>query len=137
MQNTGEDWDNVALTLSTASPLLASELPKVQPWRITTRKVWRGQDRRQRATLSQQNYASTMRPSLGSVPDRGEGLDDLLNRSETLAISAESFRRADVGPAIQVSEGAISSTFAIDGLSTVPSDNSSHKVSIAVSDRTS
>ena len=42
---------------------------------------------------------------------------------------------AGAGPQVTVSEGAISSTFGIDGLSTIPSDNSSHKVSIAVSCR--
>lgn len=34
-QQTGEDWNDVALTLSTARPAEASGPPRLQPWRIT------------------------------------------------------------------------------------------------------
>lgn len=33
-QNTGEDWLNVALTLSTAQPALALTVPELQPWYV-------------------------------------------------------------------------------------------------------
>lgn len=33
-QNTGETWDGVALTLSTARPALTSSLPELEPWYI-------------------------------------------------------------------------------------------------------
>ena len=48
-------------------------------------------------------------------------------------IASGAFKRTAKSPTVHVSKGAISSTFAIEGLSTIPSDNSSHKVSIAVS----
>src|SRR5258708_17423102 len=35
-QETGEDWKGIALTLSTASPLVGSEIPKLGPWTIGT-----------------------------------------------------------------------------------------------------
>lgn len=37
-QNTGEDWQNVALTLSTARPELGTEMPRLNPWYIATIK---------------------------------------------------------------------------------------------------
>ena len=36
-QNTGEDWPNVALTLSTAEPALSLEIPELDPWYIAPR----------------------------------------------------------------------------------------------------
>jgi len=36
-QNTGEDWTNVALTLSTAQPALALVIPELDPWYIAPR----------------------------------------------------------------------------------------------------
>ena len=33
-QQTGEDWSNIALTLSTARPSMGSEMPPLQDWRI-------------------------------------------------------------------------------------------------------
>jgi uncharacterized protein (TIGR02231 family) len=33
-QNTGEDWKNITLTLSTASPALAGVVPELKPWYI-------------------------------------------------------------------------------------------------------
>jgi len=132
MQNTGEDWDGVALTLSTASPLLASDIPKVRPWRITVPRP--------------QIVRSVRKKSLGFIQygrAAADGDDSFSRASEPHIVRLEGgsddatvpagFWRADVGPAVQVSKGAISSTFAIEGLSTIPSDNSSHKVSIAVS----
>ncbi len=37
-QNTGEDWHDVALTLSTARPELGTEMPRLSPWYIATIK---------------------------------------------------------------------------------------------------
>lgn len=37
-QNTGEDWHDVALTLSTARPELGTEMPRLTPWYINTIK---------------------------------------------------------------------------------------------------
>ncbi len=36
-QNTGEDWPNVALTLSTAEPALSLEVPELDPWYVAPR----------------------------------------------------------------------------------------------------
>ncbi|KAF8319062.1 hypothetical protein DL93DRAFT_2164755 [Clavulina sp. PMI_390] len=37
-QMTGEDWKDVPITLSTASPQIGAKIPKVKPWRITAKK---------------------------------------------------------------------------------------------------
>lgn len=36
-QNTGEDWNNVMLTLSTARPNIGARMGELTPWRITTK----------------------------------------------------------------------------------------------------
>jgi uncharacterized protein (TIGR02231 family) len=127
-QSTGEDWEDVSLTLSTASPLLGSAVPKVQPWRIAVHRpipIYRTFGATPCGALVPQAAAQAAPPS-----------PPILNRRRTHTVSSYSVDEAIVfneGPNIHVREGAISSTFAIEGLSTIPSDNSSHKVSIAVS----
>lgn len=38
-QNTGEDWDNVQLTLSTARPSIGGRMPELEPWYLRERGV--------------------------------------------------------------------------------------------------
>lgn len=124
-QSTGEDWKGVSLTLSTASPLLGSTVPKVQPWRISVPKTH---------AYQQYHMAPMPTPSalVRAVP---AGAAESIARKRSRKVSSPNIGEEilfDQGPKIQVREGAISFTFAIEGLSTIPSDNSSHKVSIAV-----
>ena len=123
-QSTGENWEGVSLTLSTASPLLGSPVPKVQPWRIAVRGF-------------------IPKYSFGAVPSRAQAQQQVAalpvltpqRRGTTSRFSSievdETF--VDEGPNIQIRQGAIGSTFTVEGLSPIPSDGSSHKVSIAVS----
>lgn len=134
-QNTGEDWDGVILTLSTASPLLGSEIPVLGSWKIGPRPVvvprYRGRERKPEpqpvfmVTPSMPPPPGGLGGPYGFAQPPGPGM--MLSSVQQPMVYAES------GPAIAVSEGAISSTFEIEGLSTIPSDNTSHKVSIAVS----
>ena len=121
-QSTGEDWKEVLLTLSTASPLLGTAVPQVQPWRISAvmprPPVYR--------------FSSALATgAAGALPPPSPAPQ--MRRSRKVSHSLDEEVTFDQGPSIQVREGAISSTFAIEGLSTIPSDQSSHKVSIAVS----
>jgi uncharacterized protein (TIGR02231 family) len=38
-QQTGENWDNISLTLSTARPALSSRLPDLEPWFVNLEKI--------------------------------------------------------------------------------------------------
>ncbi|KAF9516192.1 hypothetical protein BS47DRAFT_1442695 [Hydnum rufescens UP504] len=91
-QHTGEDWNGVALILSTAAPLIGSEIPELVPWLE----------------------------------------DDADEAVETSHIGFKSFRSRP--RAVVVQEGAVSSVFHIEGQSTIPSDDLSHKVSIVALD---
>ena len=128
-QNTGEDWDGVVLTLSTASPLLRSNIPVLQPWKIgpfvppppPQPGVPMARMAPERIRMRQRGSGKAARKQLAPQTVLAEDDEEL----ETVFAAG--------GPKVAVSEGAISSTFEIDGLSTIPSDNTSHKVSIAVS----
>jgi uncharacterized protein (TIGR02231 family) len=137
-QSTGEDWSNVSLTLSTASPLLTSTIPALDAWTIQQDRgpvVWNNptaftmaKSKRKSASLLPE-----MNLNLARILERGEKLDTLMERADELRSQSHLFKRA--ARAVS-SEGSINATFAIDGLSTIPSDTTensqAHKVSIAV-----
>lgn len=127
-QNTGEDWEGVVLTLSTASPLLGSDIPVLQPWKIGQVKAVPPSSQVLSSFFTPIASASRGRPIMQSMSRMAA--DDLLDGGGG---GRERASYGGSGPKIAVSEGAISSTFEIDGLSTIPSDKASHKVSIAVS----
>ena len=142
-QYTGEDWNGVNLTLSTASPLTGTDIPKLEPY-------W----------ISERRYKSTARRVSGGVSGGAESMK-FLSIPETSALKDMglpvkkrfSFKAASVddgfGPAgalppgffgaqdSEAVEGAVSTTFGIPGLSTIPSDpddasgQQTHKVSVA------
>ncbi|KAG8893270.1 hypothetical protein FRC00_010737, partial [Tulasnella sp. 408] len=115
-QSTGEDWSDVALTLSTASPLHGTEIPTLAPYRI-------GYPR----TVSA--YALKSR-SLGGMRAFGGGALESAKKRK----GASTFEV----PNATVVESATSSTFLIEGLSNIPSSDpgstKAHKATIAVVD---
>ncbi|KAB5591411.1 hypothetical protein CTheo_5165 [Ceratobasidium theobromae] len=126
-QTTGEDWPDVALTLSTASPQLGSKVPTLKTWRIgppapippPSPVVYHP------APLGRQG--ATRSAGFSGAPG---------------AIMAEAFRSALPPPpppmavrkAHVASAGVLSATFGIPGQSNIPSDEGNHKVVIAVLD---
>ncbi|KAG8947132.1 hypothetical protein FRC04_010983 [Tulasnella sp. 424] len=113
-QSTGEDWDEVDLSLSTASPQLGTDIPSLGPYKIGP------------------PYRATK--SMGSMKKR--------KASVTIQYdSASAFIPPGSGMAYATAsavEGATSTTFVIAGRSTIPSDGDqggqTHKVSIAFID---
>jgi hypothetical protein len=114
-QTTGEDWKGVSLTLSTASPTLGTPIPTFEPWQISPAKS----TRRRRGAISE---ASDPRPS--TVKRKRAAVED----DEYV-----DFALFDEGPAITVNHSAIDTSYSVEGLSTITSDESWHRVSIAVS----
>ncbi|KAG8932275.1 hypothetical protein FRC01_014806 [Tulasnella sp. 417] len=119
-QSTWEDWSDVALTLSTASPLHGTEIPTLAPYRIGYPRV------------HQVSYRKSMRmASLGGGGSRAR------ERERESAKKRKGFSTFDM-PNATVVEGATSSTFLIEGLSNIPSSDpgstKAHKVTIAVVD---
>ncbi|KAF9517235.1 hypothetical protein BS47DRAFT_1314494 [Hydnum rufescens UP504] len=122
-QHTGEDWNGVALILSTAAPLIGSEIPELVPWSIAPTVA----PRPMLLSAPRVRTMARMVKSARSVEDDDEDMGTL--RSYEISKQFGSRSRAVV-----VQEGAVSSVFHIEGQSTIPSDDLSHKVSIAVLD---
>ncbi|CAE6450532.1 hypothetical protein ACGC1H_003469 [Rhizoctonia solani] len=111
-QTTGENWPDVALSLSTASPQLGSNVPKLSPWRIGFPPPPAPPARPPPMLRSAAMENTRMSPAAGcSLP----------------GLAAMAVRKAQVA-----STGLLNTTFGIPGRSDIPSDQGSHKVVIAV-----
>ncbi|KDN34323.1 hypothetical protein RSAG8_12588, partial [Rhizoctonia solani AG-8 WAC10335] len=109
-QTTGENWPDVALSLSTASPQLGSSVPKLSPWRIGFPAPLSISPSIQRSPPVRRTIPYSMDRVMGAFPSGGMAV-----------------RQAHVE-----STGLLNTTFGIPGRSDIPSDEGSHKVVIAV-----
>ncbi|CAE6431948.1 unnamed protein product [Rhizoctonia solani] len=124
-QTTGENWPDVALTLSTASPQLGSSVPKLCSWRIgfpppSPTVIPMSKTRARSASTAIQH--SLVSRSFAYAPAEPE-------LAFYSAMPSMAVRQAHVG-----STGVLNTTFGIPGRSDIPSDEGSHKVVIAVLD---
>lgn len=151
-QTTGENWPEVALTLSTASPQLSSSMPSLTPWRIGCPRP---------RPPSPHNYAPSQmmgpmiictgspRPRSARSRSRSRSPDYFRRRPRSptrITIQTEEYS----APVLQVrprspspirwrgvekvSSDTLSATFRIPGRSNIPSDDGSHKVVIQILD---
>jgi uncharacterized protein (TIGR02231 family) len=113
-QSTGEDWKDVALTLSTASPQLGSVVPRLYPLSLEEKE---------------EQYIPTHQPQIIVLPPGG------VERSQTIRVGQPAGLSV---PEARIVEGTLSTSFAIEGLSTIPTDTDltaqAHKVTVAVVD---
>ncbi|MCX6952121.1 MAG: mucoidy inhibitor MuiA family protein [Verrucomicrobia bacterium] len=118
-QNTGEDWRDVALTLSTARPGLGGAVPKLEPWGIDVLVP--------RPPMKPQPVASFGKfDAAGSIP-LGVSLSNSGMMSDS---SAKSMDQAATTMSATVEAGTTSAVFKVTAPSSVPSDNSTQKVPI-------
>lgn len=114
-QNTGEDWTNVNLTLSTAKPGSGTLPPKPQPWYID---IPQPEIRQKRA----RRFASApMAAQSRSFEFEEDNLFGEIEELETI--------EADVITAEVSQEGNVV-TFNLDGNGNIPSDGAPHKTTI-------
>lgn len=136
VQSTGEDWKDVSLTLSTASPLQGTAVPSLAPYWIAEKEIPKptsvplfGQP----SGLMPRGRAMKRASAAGGFGNSAEL--DMLSSSiapppaPLAPMPAALFRQA------VASDSAVSATFAIPGQSTIPSEgdaaaSQSHKVSI-------
>jgi uncharacterized protein (TIGR02231 family) len=104
-QKTGEAWDGVEVTLSTARPAIGAQVPKLPPWYVGVFPVLRDEAKREGAV--------TMKKRKAPLFEEAE-----MAPAEPLIAEAE--------------RGFTSSTFRIPGKADIPSDGAPHKVVIAV-----
>jgi uncharacterized protein (TIGR02231 family) len=127
-QYTGEDWNDVKMTLSTASPQLGSNIPKLTPLWI--------------APITVPTRSRSSRMALGGIAKKeAEKEREVHRRVDAVYFDADS--EEEDGISFRVAgatavEGTMSTSYIIDGLSTIPSDTDStsqaHKVTVAIID---
>ena len=126
-QRTGEDWEDVALSLSTAKPALATTLPELRPWYVS---VPASPPPRAAPTLAaglpRGMLARTLAPPAAEEPApemmffaRAEMEEEEAEPVEMEAITAE------------VEETGAALTFRVAQPATIPSDGSPHKTTVA------
>ncbi|KAG8714907.1 hypothetical protein FRC08_011265 [Ceratobasidium sp. 394] len=135
-QTTGEDWPDVALTLSTASPQL--DVPSLSAWRIGLPAPAQPEmDFNLDMRLSSALFSRTAALEVPYEDElRQEPVDVEFSQEEPrdqivsfAAAPTMAYRSTRV-----VSAGVLSASFGISGRSDIPSDEGSHKVVIAVLD---
>ncbi|KZT61873.1 hypothetical protein CALCODRAFT_446881 [Calocera cornea HHB12733] len=158
-QTTGEDWKDIALSLSTTSPVTGAQIPSLTAQRIRIPAPTRaggglysgyqgvtdgmshtmaapasmayehgytqyfGQTQQQQALMPQMQSQMLMEQS-----HQPQGFDQAFSVPPPDPFMAV--------PVALAREGAISANFFIEGLSSIPSDGTTHKVAIAVLDLT-
>jgi uncharacterized protein (TIGR02231 family) len=112
-QNTGENWDQVALTLSTARPALARILPELDPWYIRPSEPNLPIPR---AALPPQTLAASMGPA---------------SLSQTKAVREARLEEDVEEMTAEINAAGTSLTYIIPGTTSIPPDGDPHKVTVA------
>jgi len=123
-QNTGEDWNNVKLTLSTARPSLGGGAPTLQPWIIDVAAP--PPPPRPAALIAPAPPMAAMEMQAKRAP-RGKAMEDA-----AAPMPEPDMEAMDVSAA-QVQNAPTSASFQIKSPATLPSDNSTQRVAIASS----
>lgn len=102
-QYTGEDWKDVNLTLSTAQPATGGDPPKLSPWNIKLKKKFFAKRKKKKGGVGSMRMAAARMESRFSEDDEEES-------------------------GVVVREGVSGMIFEIPSRTSIPSDNSPHKV---------
>jgi len=119
-QNTGEDWTDAEIKLSTAQPYIGGSQPELSPWHIN---FYTAQPRSQLRLAKQKPYGRAEAPAPA-----------MANMMEAEAAAKEDGYIAPE-PALEtveaaVESGTMSALFAIPGKTSVASDNQQHTLTI-------
>ena len=118
VQNTGENWTNVNLTLSTAKPASGTLPPNPQPWYIDIPQPPINSRRRQRRFA-----AAPMAPQSRSFDFDEDNYSDEIEELENQIIQANVITA-------EVSHQGNVVSFNLDGGGNIPSDGAPHKTTI-------
>ncbi len=126
-QSTGEDWADVALTLSTARPSLGGAAPTLTAWNLDV------VDLRLQQELAKRAEVEAMAKRRAALPTAAMAREVNLqaftsNAPDADAVTLEKFEVSAATAAIEA--GATSASFKIASASSIPSDGSAQKVPI-------
>ncbi len=124
-QNTGEDWKDVALTLSTARPSLGGGAPTLHAWNLDVMLPVVLREQAEREARAKVMSARTL-PATANAP-REVNLQNFTTAVDA-APPPESYE-ADLATA-SLEAGATSASFRIATTATIPSDGTAQKVPI-------
>ncbi|MBI3242267.1 MAG: mucoidy inhibitor MuiA family protein [Chloroflexi bacterium] len=115
-QNTGEDWTNVALTLSTAQPALALVIPELDPWYVRPLPP-------PRPKMVARSMVAAAAPA-SFAPQAAEQMQTLaaVAEPESHELTADSAAISDSGPSL---------TYRLSGRADIPGNNDPRKVTVA------
>ncbi|MGF1679497.1 MAG: mucoidy inhibitor MuiA family protein [Candidatus Methylacidiphilales bacterium] len=122
-QNTGEDWKNISLSLSTARPQQATSLPELTPWVLDYRHVHPPAPARYQQT-SPQDKRDLLRSRASALIAGADGTV----ASEVL----DEDREQAVEETAEVQKRGLSAVFNVPGKVDAPSDNQPHRSTISI-----
>jgi uncharacterized protein (TIGR02231 family) len=130
-QTTGEDWKNVALTLSTARPSLGGAAPVLTAWNLDVFNPIILAEQAKRAEYDRAaRMKATAAPAALAYANAPREVNMQTMTSEPVAAPPPEMRDADTASAT-IESGATSASFKIATASSIPSDGSAQKVPIA------
>lgn len=117
--NTGTDWNDVKITLSTADPYQSASKPLLSPWR-----------------LNQYNFASNsnrFQQGQGRLNSQVQVLDNVMNEDEFAGDNSQPLPNAPGGGVVrfeQIEVSELSNDFEIDEPYTIPADRKPYSIDI-------
>jgi len=120
-QQSGEDWEDVALTLSTARPALSSVVPELDPWFIRERKPPRAL--RVAARAKGRGIMAAAEPMMATAAPQAEIVEDRLREAFVGAEEVEAIEA-------EVEEQGVALSFKVPRRVDIPGDGSTHKSTV-------
>jgi uncharacterized protein (TIGR02231 family) len=114
-QDTGEDWNDVPLTLETATPTFGVNVPTLTPWTLSVYSPPVMKLKRLGFSTPSSSSAAIPAPMMAGYSTRFRDTESAEMQHRELQVS---------------SRGYVSATFGVPGLINIPSDNVPHNVTI-------
>lgn len=129
--NTGNNWDDIKITLSSANPDKTASAPILKPWIVSNTSNFKGRKKSNSSYLVPQNRAYKQYYGNSSAPAMNQQLDAL--NFDQSSIQANQLKKSTVSfTTIQVPQ--ISAEFEINKAYSIPSDSKPYLVEIAKHD---
>jgi len=124
-QNTGEDWQDVCLKLSTAQANISGQQPQLSPWHVSEQIL----------EPSGSLTSGLRRDKSGDVSRKSQIMNQMVVKKEASEADESEFGNSTVEikkPVTTVETKATSVVFNISGRSNIDSDNIDHKATILI-----